>query len=1717
MADYTTRYLFEIDILEKDVARKAQDIARKLEAALARSSAPDDKLAAAQRRLASAFDLANKSITSQTRRLGNYRKRVKEVIGHIQVLDKAVQNVYQNMSTEGDDVFDSLTKGARQAYDEIVGHSILPDMEAAASRIYQRISAQGNVVFKSAISDAERLLAIMRALERETASLRQQPLLLTGGAGAGAGGTGWTNVGGAVGGAQWQKPVEDISAAIKTHGPGINDWLKAFNEGLNKASLQWFGLRRLGYSLDSIGQSMTRTGNAIFRAMAQAGESYLEFNEAATRAAIAMEMQSEMQDVLEQKILDTSQALGLFAPEEIAEGLRLWAAGTGEVVQTETELNNVLERVVDLQKLAAINSEDLGELTKITGGIMHGFGMTLEDVSHIIEVLNFGAAKTNASVVDIGQTIAYAGPLAHQLGISFEELVAVTDLLAGANIKGTRVGRALNQMFIQMLKPTKDHNDAMNEALGLSGELNDTWQKMAWPDDKFISLANYIDFLAMTTENMTEMERSALLATIARATELPVLITLIEKQIDARKNNIDAIQEETNALTGSQSLFEQMWTRWEEEDANRAKRMRARWDAAVKGVGKAVVEAGLPIMEDAVDALSKLAKIVEKYPWLAKAALGAAALNLVVGNLARVVAQLALSIANFAIMKTAVAAAGAAGAAGTAGAVAGGTGVAVGGAAAAAGSAAAVTGLTIAGVAGAAFIVVRELLQNPTLGSRRLLEESQEVQNRFNELFRPGIGRQVYTARTEKSLELLEKVLGKQAMSIMYWDKEGRADLDKLVNEVAKLVETEKEIFAARRMGGVEEGWIQAERVTKVGAAELHPPGEVSPVSAEQKKINDELVALQEEYEETILQLRLKSDEKFAAAHTAWLDWQSAALETHLQKEASLEKNYADGKIKRLAAYNLSEQQAKEDFAVKEAQRLEDFRHQEQQAEKDYLRQLEKDAVQHAERLANLATKAQEADEKAADAYHRKMQQLEEDYQQELLQMAEDYQKAVQEAAEEHAERLSDLAEQNRQDILDDAKQHAERLVEIETSYYEAVEDAAEQHAERMADRAKGLQDALEDDAKRHAERLADIETSYHEAVEEDAANHAERLADLRKNYEEGILDDAEKHAKRLADLEESLQETLEKDAEQHAERLASLKDDYQKREARAAEDHLRRMERMEQDHLDRMDDLISTRDARGLLREMRDYTRKRDETEEDYETDKERREKDYEDRVNEENERYAKDKERRQRDYEDRRQEEIERYEEQKKKRREDYEERVNEENERAEKIAAKRRKDYEKQIREENERFEAQKKKRQEDYEERVREEEERSAKEAQKRQEDYEKQVAEEEERAEEEKIAREEAYQEQLAEEKAHYAEQLAEEEAYYLERREKRQKEYTAQQQEATENYVLARSARREAYAKQIADENEQYALQKERRQQEYALERQDAAENYRLAANRRAENFKRARQQAADAFTRKEEDAAAQYEAAMKAEDTRYKISYDKRKEQYEEQLALLTDELEEEEQAAREAHLAKLRKLAGFWDELEGSYQAHYDRLLRDVKDFLRDYQEIWDELQDLADTLPDSPDRPRLGGDEPGWRHTGGYALFGKYWLGEAGKEYVLNADTVRSLESRFGVLNQAMFKGEVFLRDPRWVIEPPNDPRYRIPTDPRLGIEPLLLMGSRTFGGNSNSSVNMRMTQQNVWHLPVGTSQETLEQVREIAYAASYEAITAASREALTKLPR
>ena len=180
--------------------------------------------------------------------------------------------------------------------------------------------------------------------------------------------------------------------------------------------------------------------------------------------------------------------------------------------------------------LATAAQTDMATAADITSSTLRGFGLEASKSGHVSDVLALTAAKTNASILDMGESLKYSAPVAHAFGISLESVAAASGIMANAGIKGTQSGTTLRGAFVKLTKVTKPAAKAMASigfsAFDASGKMN--------------PLSTIIGDLKTKTKGLTSEQRNNKIATIFGTEALSGMLALI-----------DAGPEQLNSLTKS--------------------------------------------------------------------------------------------------------------------------------------------------------------------------------------------------------------------------------------------------------------------------------------------------------------------------------------------------------------------------------------------------------------------------------------------------------------------------------------------------------------------------------------------------------------------------------------------------------------------------------------------------------------------------------------------------------------------------------------------------------------------------------------------------------------------------------------------------------------------------------------------------------------------------------------------------------------------------------------------------------------------------------------------------------------------------------------------------------------------------------------------------------------------------------------------------------------
>jgi hypothetical protein len=150
---------------------------------------------------------------------------------------------------------------------------------------------------------------------------------------------------------------------------------------------------------------------------------------------------------------------------------------TLEVVELQKQLAKLGSSVSDIENLTgpiAILSQSLGEEP---GGVaaalkktINQFQSTTEEANTFANVMVGAVNETALSLNDLGTSLSYVGPLASQLGVSFEETAALLGILADNGFKASKAGTGLRQFFITAAKDGRPFNEFLQDIS--AGNLN---------------------------------------------------------------------------------------------------------------------------------------------------------------------------------------------------------------------------------------------------------------------------------------------------------------------------------------------------------------------------------------------------------------------------------------------------------------------------------------------------------------------------------------------------------------------------------------------------------------------------------------------------------------------------------------------------------------------------------------------------------------------------------------------------------------------------------------------------------------------------------------------------------------------------------------------------------------------------------------------------------------------------------------------------------------------------------------------------------------------------------------------------------------------------------------------------------------------------------------------------------------------------------------------
>ena len=135
-----------------------------------------------------------------------------------------------------------------------------------------------------------------------------------------------------------------------------------------------------------------------------------------------------------------------FSASQAADAMYFLASAGFDTTQVMQAMPGVLD-------LAAAANMDLARATDIASNILSGYGLEVEELARVNDVLVKTFQKANVNVEMVGESMKFAAPVANAAGIAFEEAAAMIGLFGNAGIQGSMAGTALRGTISRLLNP----------------------------------------------------------------------------------------------------------------------------------------------------------------------------------------------------------------------------------------------------------------------------------------------------------------------------------------------------------------------------------------------------------------------------------------------------------------------------------------------------------------------------------------------------------------------------------------------------------------------------------------------------------------------------------------------------------------------------------------------------------------------------------------------------------------------------------------------------------------------------------------------------------------------------------------------------------------------------------------------------------------------------------------------------------------------------------------------------------------------------------------------------------------------------------------------------------------------------------------------------------------------------------------------------------------
>lgn len=297
--------------------------------------------------------------------------------------------------------------------------------------------------------------------------------------------------------------MASINLVVNTRSRGeksVKNLSKDFHnlrQELTRTSRELRDFTAISGDLKTIGADFVKVGAGLSLAFAAPVKAASDFEK--TFSGVRALIQSSFDDSSE-----LEKAFNSLSNEakRLGETTQFTASQAGEAIQflarAGFETDEILNSLQGTLNLAAVENLDLAQTADIASNVLTGFGLEVEKFGELVDALAGVSGKANVNLVQLGEALKSAAPVAQSAGIEFNEVVAAVGTLGNAGIQGTLAGTSLRAILRGLFQDSGEAAEEL-EKLGITIE-NES--------GNFVGLANVVDQFSNALEGMSDIEKT---------------------------------------------------------------------------------------------------------------------------------------------------------------------------------------------------------------------------------------------------------------------------------------------------------------------------------------------------------------------------------------------------------------------------------------------------------------------------------------------------------------------------------------------------------------------------------------------------------------------------------------------------------------------------------------------------------------------------------------------------------------------------------------------------------------------------------------------------------------------------------------------------------------------------------------------------------------------------------------------------------------------------------------------------------------------------------------------------------------------------------------------------------------------------------------------------------------------------------------------------------